>query len=110
MVPVLLPQYFVWLDALSYNKYAFTGVIHNEFAGLSLYCTEKQLNAGICAYLEGEHYIAKNGFDYLNKGECALVLVAFIVGKKNRQRIKTFINNTIYLIFEKKNVKEDSTI
>ena len=78
-MPSLLPQYFVWLDALSYTKYAFTGVVNNEFAGLSLYCTEKQLNAGICAYLKGEQYLVKNGFDYLNKGECALVLVAFII-------------------------------
>ena len=82
LVPALLPQYFVWLDALSYNKYAFTGVIHNEFSGLSLYCTEKQLNSGVCAYLKGEQYIVKNGFEYLNKGECALVLVAFIIGTR----------------------------
>ncbi len=79
LVPSLLPEYFVWLDALSYTKYAFTGVINSEFQGLSLYCTEKQMNMGVCAYLKGEQYITKNGFDYLNKGECAVILLAFIV-------------------------------
>lgn len=79
LIPAFLPNYFVWLDALSYTKYAFTGVVNNEFEGLKLYCTEKQMNSGICAYLTGEQYIGKNGFDYLNKGECALVLLGFII-------------------------------
>lgn len=79
LVPALLPNYFVWLDALSYTKYAFTGVINNEFQGLTLYCTEKQLNSGMCTYLQGEQYIELNGFDYLNKGQCALVLLGYIM-------------------------------
>ncbi|KAG2438719.1 hypothetical protein HXX76_005264 [Chlamydomonas incerta] len=77
--PANLPKYFVWLDALSYVKYTYVGISLNELTGLELYCTPPQLNAqGKCPITSGEQTINALGLDYLNMGQCAGILVAYI--------------------------------
>jgi ATP-binding cassette subfamily G (WHITE) protein 2 len=80
--PRNLPDYFKWLDALSYVKYAYVGVSLNELSGLTLICTEKQLVKGVCPITSGEFTIDLLGLDQLTIGSCAGGLVAFIVGTR----------------------------
>jgi len=77
--PANLPKYFVWLDALSFYKYAYVGISLNELHGLELTCTEKERTAsGQCNVPDGQYTIDLLGLDAFTITECALVLVAFI--------------------------------
>jgi ATP-binding cassette subfamily G (WHITE) protein 2 len=78
--PKNLPNYFTWLDALSYVKYSYVGIALNELTGLSLYCANGQLVDGKCPVTNGSQVIQTNGFDMYTVAECALVLVAMIAG------------------------------
>jgi len=84
--PATLPGYFVWLDAMSYLKYTYTGISLNELTGLEYNCTAKQLiNAtnstpAHCPVSTGNQTIYVWGFQYLSSGGCAGVLLAYIVG------------------------------
>jgi ATP-binding cassette subfamily G (WHITE) protein 2 len=78
--PANLPNYFVWLDALSYAKYTYVGIALNELTGLVLTCTEAQKNAaGNCPIPNGEFTIQQLGLDKLSIEICAIVLVGMIV-------------------------------
>jgi ATP-binding cassette, subfamily G (WHITE), member 2 len=79
--PANLPHYFVWLDALSYVKYSYVGIGLNELSTLQLYCSPAALakNAGNCAITRGEQTIATLGLDQYTIGECAGLLVLYIV-------------------------------
>eukprot|EP01111_Echinosteliopsis_oligospora_P006031 TRINITY_DN1997_c0_g2_i1.p1 TRINITY_DN1997_c0_g2~~TRINITY_DN1997_c0_g2_i1.p1 ORF type:complete len:623 (+),score=155.49 TRINITY_DN1997_c0_g2_i1:63-1931(+) len=77
--PALLPNYFSWLDALSYAKYTYVGISLNELQGLVLTCTDAQRNAaGNCPVPNGEFTIKALGLDKYSITMCAFVLVAFI--------------------------------
>lgn len=72
--PALLPNYFEWLDPLSYVKYAYLAVANNELQDL-LICTP----AGVCSTTAANAIITSNKIDYLTPGPCIGVLIAFIV-------------------------------
>jgi ATP-binding cassette subfamily G (WHITE) protein 2 len=74
--PANLPRYFVWLDALSYVKYAYVGTALNELSGLKLECPA----SGPCPIPDGETVINQLGLDQLTIGTCVGALVAMIVG------------------------------
>jgi len=79
--PSKLPGYFSWLDALSFVKYAYTALALNELTGLEYTCSKKELPAsGICPVTDGQQIIDANGLDYLTIWQCALVLLAMIIG------------------------------
>eukprot|EP00300_Choanocystis_sp_HF-7_P009316 c16366_g1_i2.p1 GENE.c16366_g1_i2~~c16366_g1_i2.p1 ORF type:complete len:361 (+),score=99.49 c16366_g1_i2:26-1084(+) len=77
--PINLPNYFVWLDALSFYKYAFTGVSLNEWRGLTLTCLPGELKNGVCPLTSGDQFIKNEGLDYLSIGGCAGFLIGFII-------------------------------
>lgn len=72
--PALLPDYFVWLDPLSYVKYAFLAVANNELGDLVL-CKPN----GVCDTTSSRKVIDDNGLDYMLAGPCIGVLIAFVV-------------------------------
>lgn len=76
--PANLPNYFSWLDALSYAKYTYIGAALNELTDLHLTCTTAQQNAnGECP--GGEATIVSLGLDKLSINACAGILVLMIV-------------------------------
>ena len=77
--PSQLPHYFVWLDALSYVKYTYTGITLNELQGLTLECLPSELQDGVCPITKGEQVIESLGLDYITRGHAAAVLILFIV-------------------------------
>ena len=79
--PANLPHYFVWLDALSYVKYSYVGIALNELKALQLWCSSKAIaaNNGNCAITRGEQTIATLGLDQYSIGECAGLLMLYIV-------------------------------
>lgn len=80
LAPINLPRGFVWLDALSYVKWAYVGISLNELSGLELYCKDDQLKNGACPITSGEQTIASLGLNKFTIGECIGVLFALIVG------------------------------
>jgi ATP-binding cassette, subfamily G (WHITE), member 2 len=82
--PSRLPNYFSWLDALSYIKYSYVGISLNELQGLELYCTESQLvqradGSFRCPITRGEQTIDSLGLDFISVGGCAGVLIGLII-------------------------------
>jgi len=80
LAPINLPRGFVWLDALSYVKWAYVGASLNELSGLRITCNDDQLVNGACPITSGEQTIASLGFDKYTIGECIGALLAIIVG------------------------------
>ena len=80
--PAELPSYFVWIDAVSYVKYAYTGISLNELQGLNYTCTPEQLSPpinGTCPVTSGQQTIDLLGLDYLSIGGCIGVLFGLLV-------------------------------
>ncbi|KAG2495027.1 hypothetical protein HYH03_006959 [Edaphochlamys debaryana] len=91
--PRNLPNYFVWLDALSYVKYTYVvislneldgptcvGISLNELNGLELTCTPQQERPdGSCAVPDGQTTIDALGLDYITIGDCVGILIGYIV-------------------------------
>jgi len=75
--PSNLPHYFRFLDALSYVKYSYVGIALNELQNLKLYCTSA-VPVAKCV-TTGEAKIRELGLDEYTVGECAGILVAYIV-------------------------------
>jgi len=82
--PAQLPDYFVWLSALSYLKYAYTGTSLNELTGLEYNCTKTQLvvsgNETICPVTTGNQTIYTWGFEKFTAPECGGILLSYIFG------------------------------
>jgi ATP-binding cassette, subfamily G (WHITE), member 2 len=79
LAPSRLPKYFVWLDALSYNKYTFVGTALNELHGLNLSRHDQNCAVKRC-FNTGAELIEDRGFDYINIGGCVGALIAYIIG------------------------------
>lgn len=73
--PALLPDYFVWLDPLSYVKYAYLAVVNNELEGLTLCHPVTQ----VCSSAPAQQVIRDNQLDYMVAGPCIGVLIAFVI-------------------------------
>lgn len=79
LAPTFLPEYFSWLDALSFYKYSYVGVSLNELDHLEYYCEPTELRAGVCPTTKGDQTIEALGLDYITVGGCAGALVGFIL-------------------------------
>lgn len=79
LAPSSLPQYFVWLDALSYVKYTYTAISLNELHGLTIRCDAKEYVNGVCPITSGQQTIKSLGLDYLNIGSCVAILIFYIL-------------------------------
>jgi ABC-type multidrug transport system permease subunit len=79
--PINLPGYFVWLDAISYVKYAYVGISLNELQNLPLTCSASELAAanGQCPVTSGDQIIGRLGLNFISMGGCAGALIAYIV-------------------------------
>lgn len=75
--PALLPQYFEWLDPLSYVKYAYLAIANNELQDLVLCSTPTS-----CSTTAANALIASKKLDYLTTGPCVGVLIAFVVATR----------------------------
>jgi ATP-binding cassette subfamily G (WHITE) protein 2 len=75
LAPAVLPNYFSWLDALSYVKYTYVGVALNELQGLTIHCPAGATNCPAAATT-----IDTLGLDYITIGGCIGALFAYIVG------------------------------
>eukprot|EP01127_Copromyxa_protea_P017691 TRINITY_DN5431_c0_g1_i1.p1 TRINITY_DN5431_c0_g1~~TRINITY_DN5431_c0_g1_i1.p1 ORF type:complete len:641 (-),score=112.28 TRINITY_DN5431_c0_g1_i1:49-1971(-) len=53
------PPYFIWVEYISFMKYAFRCVARNEFSGQTFYCTdqERAASGGVCQFLTGEEWL-----------------------------------------------------
>eukprot|EP01012_Entosiphon_sulcatum_P063485 TRINITY_DN90_c0_g1_i1.p1 TRINITY_DN90_c0_g1~~TRINITY_DN90_c0_g1_i1.p1 ORF type:complete len:634 (-),score=168.02 TRINITY_DN90_c0_g1_i1:856-2757(-) len=77
--PAILPNYFLWLDAISYVKYTYVGISLNELKGLKLYCKASELVNGKCPITTGEQTIKSLGLDKFTIGGCIGYLILIIV-------------------------------
>lgn len=76
--PSQLPHYFVWLDALSYVKYTYTGIALNELHGLTYTCQPSEMRNGACPTATGQQVIDRLGLDYITRDQAAGILILFI--------------------------------
>lgn len=68
------------LDALSFVKYTYVSISLNELDGLKLTCKPTEVRAnGRCPVHDGQQTIDTLGLDVLSMGECAAILVSYIV-------------------------------
>jgi ATP-binding cassette subfamily G (WHITE) protein 2 len=84
-----VPDYFVWLDPLSYVKYAYIGACLNELPDVVYRCVGTAYNTstnitrtGICdATLptSGAIQIHSNGYDFISYGGCVGALIGYLV-------------------------------
>jgi ATP-binding cassette subfamily G (WHITE) protein 2 len=74
LAPSRIPNYFAWLDALSYFKYTYVALSLNELEGLQLKCDNRTQS---CIH-DGQTLIEERGFNYINISACIGVLLAFI--------------------------------
>jgi ATP-binding cassette subfamily G (WHITE) protein 2 len=89
LAPNAVPSYFVWLDPLSYVKYAFVGAALNELPPVVYECVGTSFNAttnttrrGICNPTlpqTGNDQIVGNGYDYISYGGCVGVLIGYLI-------------------------------
>ncbi|KAJ3207202.1 hypothetical protein HDU67_007611 [Dinochytrium kinnereticum] len=78
--PANTPNYFVFLDAISYVKYTYVGIALNELQGLTLTCTDDQRTAnGACPMVSGQEKISELGLDRLSMAGCAGFLIGYII-------------------------------
>jgi ATP-binding cassette subfamily G (WHITE) protein 2 len=76
LVPKLLPNYFSWLDPLSYVKYAYVGVALNELDhGLHANC----LPNCTATPTSGHQIVVNNGLDYITIWGCVLCLICVVL-------------------------------
>ena len=84
LAPINLPSYFIWLDALSYIKYAYIGISLNELHGLELSCMDSDLKKApdgtkFCPIPDGQTTITSLGLeDGVTMGGCFGVLCGYI--------------------------------
>jgi len=51
------PKYFIWVEYLSFIKWAFQGIMQNEFRNVPFHCTAKELRGGQCPFTNGSQWI-----------------------------------------------------
>jgi len=80
--PAESPLYFIWLDSISYIRFAYVGISLNELDGLNYTCTSKQLVPpvnGTCPITSGQHTIDTLGLGFISVGGCIGILIAFLL-------------------------------
>ena len=70
-----LDPYWVWLNYISFPRYAFTGIVVNEFDGIGSLCSPGQ----ICQYNDGREVIAYLGFGNASWGLSVLLLGCIMI-------------------------------
>jgi len=83
---VNIPNYFIWIEYLSFLKYSFSALMQNEFDGLTFTCTQSQLVRGsngeaLCPLTTGSQVLILYGMENdIGIWPNVFVLLALIVG------------------------------
>ena len=77
--PVKLPGWLIWIQALSFITYMYTGMSRNELFGLKFYCKPEQLIGGVCPITTGKLAVEKRNLWELDPYQCELILIAMII-------------------------------
>eukprot|EP01118_Nematostelium_gracile_P014681 TRINITY_DN5780_c0_g1_i1.p1 TRINITY_DN5780_c0_g1~~TRINITY_DN5780_c0_g1_i1.p1 ORF type:complete len:650 (-),score=148.57 TRINITY_DN5780_c0_g1_i1:3-1952(-) len=75
-----VPDYFIWVEYISFLKYGFRAVAVNELRGLQLTCAEDEKIQGKCPIPNGDAQIDILGFDGATPGVDLCIVLGFYVG------------------------------
>jgi len=72
-----------WISNISHMKYAFIGLVLNQYTDMEFYCTKAQLSKdGKCATTNGNQVIARNEYDmYDEDGQIWQVILLIICAR-----------------------------
>jgi len=74
-----VPPYFIWVEYLSFIKYAFQGLFLNEFSDITFNCKGHELPDGVsCPIPNGQYLIKQYEMDTLNIWECMVILIGML--------------------------------
>jgi hypothetical protein len=71
-----IPDWYIWLEVISYYKYATAAVTKNQFEGITLTCPPAP---EVCTFPTGNDYLVYLGFDDVNVVWYGGILVIMIV-------------------------------
>jgi len=74
-----LDPYFLWLNRISFIRYAFVGLFINEFEALDTLC---DVNDTSCSYKTGQDVLEFYGFDNTSWVECMWCMILYMMGLK----------------------------
>jgi len=71
-----------WLCYCSFMRYGWSGLMVNEFTGLTLTCTDSQLvgNPPTCPITNGSQVLNTIEIEHIDPYQAILILFAFILG------------------------------
>lgn len=69
---------FFGLSFVSYCRWAYEGLVKNEFTGLNLSCSSTEIADNICRYDNGEEYLETLDFSGLNTTDYMIILLSSI--------------------------------
>jgi ATP-binding cassette subfamily G (WHITE) protein 2 len=84
MSPFLMKDYptWQWISNISHMKYAFIGLVLNQYTDMEFYCTTKQYVNGKCPTTNGNKVIADNDYDiYDENGQIWQVILLIICAR-----------------------------
>ncbi len=58
-----IPDYFIWLQYISFFFYAFMSLAINEFQDRDFHCSDGELTGGVCPVTTGKQVLENLGFD-----------------------------------------------
>eukprot|EP00026_Physarum_polycephalum_P005101 Phypoly_transcript_05129.p1 GENE.Phypoly_transcript_05129~~Phypoly_transcript_05129.p1 ORF type:complete len:566 (+),score=66.71 Phypoly_transcript_05129:42-1700(+) len=75
------PKFWIWMEYLSFFRYAYQALVCNEFVGTHLTCTPDQEISGVCPIQTGDFYVHDiMGFNCEKKWPYVGVLITFWIG------------------------------
>jgi ABC-type multidrug transport system ATPase subunit/ABC-type multidrug transport system permease subunit len=79
--PSSVPPWFVWLEYITFLKYAFEPIAQNEFQGETFYCTDSELanSGGVCPFTTGEQVLNFYSLNTLPVWADVLILIGFML-------------------------------
>jgi len=84
MSPALMRDYptWQWISNISHMKYAFIGLVLNQYTDMKFYCKPKELVNGKCPTTNGNQVIARNEYDmYDENGQIWQVILLIICAR-----------------------------
>jgi len=57
------PDYFIWIEYMSFFKYAFRALVINEFKHITFHCRASELINGVCPIPNGTVILKELNFD-----------------------------------------------
>ena len=81
MSPALMRDYptWQWISNISHMKYAFIGLVLNQYTDMKFYCKPKELVNGKCPTTNGNQVIARNEYDMYDRDDQFWQYILFII-------------------------------